>query len=447
MRRLLAVLVVTVAGALALPALASAGSYVDFECQSPTGAPGPANGFTPDSTVKAEAARTCGSLDGSLAAGLTGSSPWPAGQGAVWGFGAPSGTFVSGVAVSRQTAGVPNGGASGLLGYRIYTDQGQLDGCSGTSCAGDVNGVVSRSGLAAKSLVMSIACGGNYPDFCTSAGANLRLSVPRAVITLQDDSAPVPAKVGGTLLTPGAKRGIQTISFDASDVGGGLYRVIINIDGKAFDIQAVALAPCVDANPAGGTPYEFQAKQPCPLSVAGFTTPIDTNRLSEGNHTAEVLIEDAAGNRSIVVGPAFRFSVQRGNPNGSPASVDGRVVAYFANSKTRRTRGTIRVNTRTVIRGRLTTPRGRGIVGAKLDVTHWLGKKRLNKTGVKTRKRGLFTYIIPKGMWGPDGKRRVAIYYRAFRPGKVTSRANIFLTVRRLNGRLQTTAPRGTPLR
>ena len=69
-------------------------------------------------------------------------------------------------------------------------------------------------------------------------------------------------------------------------------------------------------------------------------------------------------------------------------------------------------------------------MSARLDVYHLLAhgkRKRLGKTGLKTRERGKFTLILPLNV----DTRRIEFAYRALRPGKVTSRKILHLTVMR----------------
>jgi hypothetical protein len=82
------------------------------------------------------------------------------------------------------------------------------------------------------------------------------------------------------------------------------------------------------------------------------------------------------------------------------------------------------------VRGLLRDRKGHGIQGARIDVYHLLenGKrKRIGKTGLKSRERGKFTLILPLNV----DTRRIEFAYRALRPGKVTSSKILHLTVMR----------------
>ena len=105
---------------------------------------------------------------------------------------------------------------------------------------------------------------------------------------------------------------------------------------------------------------------------------------------------------------------------------------------------TTRIGRRVVTRGFLRDNRGRGIRGAEVEVYHYVaGRPRLLKTGLKSRRAGRLTLILPLNLFGDSrGRRRIAFYYRASVPGRVTSRANLYLTIRSRSGGPQTSQPR-----
>ena len=108
---------------------------------------------------------------------------------------------------------------------------------------------------------------------------------------------------------------------------------------------------------------------------------------------------------------------------------------WFVKSRTRTRRSLAsRFGTRVVTRGVLRTRSGRGIVGARIDVYHIRrdGKRRLVKTGLKTRAGGALTLILPNNV----DTRTIEYAYRALRPGPITSRQRLRLTVRTKSGRI-----------
>ena len=136
-----------------------------------------------------------------------------------------------------------------------------------------------------------------------------------------------------------------------------------------------------------------------------------------------MVIEDAAGNRTVVV-PSRKIEVKNVN-NGIGADVKGKLRAWFDVND--RTKLRSRYGKRVVLRGRLVDRKGKGIQGARIDVYHRRGGKlrQLLKTGLKTRERGKLTLILPLDLTTRD----IVLAYRARRPGPITSRQTLKLTV------------------
>jgi hypothetical protein len=439
MRRAVFCFSLLAAAFLVVPATSSAGTYTDWECAGPGGGAVAARGFEALESPESSAVNTCGAAGGSLSVGLAGPGPtWQGGISAAFRYAAPDDTRIAGVSIDRSTSGAPTG--SSFLTYQTNADDTLIDGClPSAGCSGDVQGSVSRGNLSAASLVLTAGCGGTIANTCSSP---IRLGVTRAGITLRDDIAPTVANVRGSLFAAAAKTGTAVVEFDAADRGGGVYRMVTTVDGKTFEVQPAAFGTCADIDPSNSNPYEFPAKVPCPLTQAGLSLAIDTTKLSEGQHTIAITLEDAAGNSAAVVGPV-RFTVRNARPNGLPAgrTARGRVRMWFASN--RETTLTTRIGRRVVTRGYLRDRRGRGIRGAQIEVYHYVGgRPRLLKTGLRSRRAGSLTLILPLNLFGDArGRRRIAFYYRASVPGAVTSRANLYLTILSRRGGPQTTQP------
>jgi hypothetical protein len=438
MRRILVLCLFASLAVWALPSAANAGAYIDWECGTPAGGPTKAEGFTPTASPSASAINSCGTTGGTLDIGLAGTAPWTGGLSALFAFAAPTDTRVAAVTIDRSTTGAPIG--SSFLTYQVNVDSTLIDGCLPTAgCSGDVSGTVTRDGLDAASVVLTAGCGGTIANSCPTP---IRLRATRAAITLRDDYAPVPSNLRGSLFAANAKSGNVDVVYDATDRGGGVYRTVTYVDGKLYEAKPVALGACTDIDASNANPYEFAAAAPCPPSQAGLTTTIDTTKLENGVHTIQVDLEDAAGNRAAVVAQGTRFTVRNGTPNGSPAgrTANGRLKMWFASNKL--TRRSSVFGTRVVVRGYLRDRRGRGIRGAEVEVYHYVaGHRRLLKTGLRSRRYGRLTLILPMNLFGDArGRRRIAFYYRALRPGAVTSRANLYLTIMSRRGGPQTDA-------
>jgi hypothetical protein len=439
MRRIVVGSLLCVVAVLSLPAVASAGTYVDYECAGPTNGPLNAGGFAPSETQSASATNTCGSAGGTLDVGLTGAGPWTGGLGGTLAYSAPTDTRISGVTVDRATSGAPAVGGS-FLTYQINVDSTLVDGCLPGLCTGDVSGTVTRSGLDAASLTLIAGCGGVNANTCTTP---IRLAVTRAAVALRDDLAPTVANVRGSLFAVGPKAGTAAVVFDGADRGAGVYRTITTLDGKPYSIQPLALGNCSDVDPTNANPFEFAAKVPCPLSQQGLTVNVDTTKLADGAHTIGVVLQDASGNDVDVVAPNTKFTVRNAKANGTPGGrvVNGRLRMFFAANRTQNY--TSVVGERVVVRGYLRDKRGRGIRGAEIEVYHYVaGRARLLKTGLRSRRYGRVTLILPRNLFGDaKGDRRIAFYYRAYVPGAVTSRQNVHIRILKRNGQPQTRSP------
>src|SRR4051794_41946705 len=113
MRRALFVCLLAVTSAAVVPAAASAGTYVDYECAGPDGQPVAAAGFTPTVSPKSAATNTCGAAGGAVDARPQGDPPWAGGGGAPGNLqGPPENTDGRGGAVpgAPPGAGAPPGG-------------------------------------------------------------------------------------------------------------------------------------------------------------------------------------------------------------------------------------------------------------------------------------------------------------------------------------------------
>ncbi len=128
-----------------------------------------------------------------------------------------------------------------------------------------------------------------------------KLQVPRVTFILTDTEAPVSSVSGGNLAGDDPVRGTGTLAFHASDMGGGVYRSSVSVDGEEVSRQVVDSGDggCADVEPENDDPYEFGTPRPCPLDAAGQVQ-FDTAELQDGPHTFRVAVEDTAGNEDVV---------------------------------------------------------------------------------------------------------------------------------------------------
>lgn len=411
---------------LAAPATAQ-DTYRVYSCKGPTGVPNGAAGWStnPLASGLGKATNSCAAA-GPLTALLD--SPTPTGDSsASWRFDAPPDTRIVSFAAQRSTTGVVAGTTSADVQYVLDTDQGTQESCAVTdisSCTGDLMGSIGKEGLNAAWV--------RFRVLCTNAGVGcvhgLKADFNSAVVGLKDAVAPTVSNVAVT--DDGDRSGVLALRFDAADRGGGVYRAVTKVDGGVVSATAIGDANCRDANPADADPYQFLSAVPCPASAAALTTRLDYRTLPSGPHNVEVSVEDAAGNATTVQTVQFPRPNIEGTVTVKEVQdrlVNAKVTMYFA--KNRKHSYTNRYGRRTVTRGYLRDPKGRGIQGARVDVYHIIqgGKRRLLKTGLKTRRSGRLTLILPLNI----DTRRIEYAYRALRPGPITSRTRLNLTVKR----------------
>ncbi|HEV7806451.1 MAG TPA: hypothetical protein VGO80_11565 [Solirubrobacteraceae bacterium] len=407
------------------PASASADVYSVFSCRDPLGPVNEAVGWVGTKSGTGQVTNGC-TAGGALTATL--GLPRPEGDSsATWTFPAPPGTRIVRFHARRTTAGLAKSNQASDLAYILETDTATLEKCAPSttesSCIADLTAPVQKEGLNGSVVRFRAICT-NAGGFCS---APLRVDTTQVNIGLQDMNLPTVANV--KLLDDGDQSGKLTVGFDAADVGGGLYRTVLKVDGKPVRAGATGGPPCVDALPADADPYQFDVPIPCPRVLSGATAGVDVRALTPGAHGVEIVIEDAAGNEATVLG-----STEFPRRNGTNASVKATLKMWFARGQRRLGTGhTSRYGTRVVTRGILRNENGRGIQGARIDVYHIRkGKKRLLKTGLKTRAGGKLTLILPNDV----DTRHVQYAYRAVRPGKITSSQTLRLNVRSRGGKL-----------
>jgi hypothetical protein len=392
-----ALMLAVVVGMLGLAAPAQGATYRVWTCQAPDGKAAPTRDATSGWIASARpgtgffnTADRCGTGDG-LFAQLAGTQPRAAGGS--WNFTPPAGTTLGGFVLTWK-------GYGGAGGEATLSRSDQLDP---TYVERNGNGefalhTVSQGGLDIAYLAAIAAC--SFADPCGADAATF--SITRAVMTLNDLSAPQVFEASGDLLSAATLRGPENVSFTAKDAGGGLYRVVVTADGKdaAAAVVPDASGRCVDVDPADV--YAFKWPQPCPLD-ARTTVTIDATALPEGAHAIGVVLEDAAGNRTPLAAPATRTVVHRGTPNGGDGAVLKRIGRYTVTTSFNARRPTLQ--------GTLTLG-GAPVAGALLDV---LAKTRtsgatFNKIAeVRTDAQGKYTIKVPGG---PSRLLRVA--YKAY---------------------------------
>ena len=257
-------------------------------------------------------------------------------------------------------------------------------------------------------------------DWFAGAFDSTHVSMSRSTVRLFDRSAPDVQTAGGAAVTDPVWTGIEPLSYRAEDKGGGLYRVLVEVDGAIVRaLPAIPDSRCVDQT--GNRDFAYAV--PCP-NAGGGTARIDTTGMPEGAHVVAVYLEDVAGNRAPLLPPAririvndlrtlgYFAKGQFFNPrfasprvlNGDNATSGAKLTAAFvrqvgkgkARHSVRRASREVRYSQRATVRGRLTTPSGEPIahatvfVGQQPEGEQW----RLDGTA-RTDAKGGFVYRPP----------------------------------------------------
>ncbi|HWH44575.1 MAG TPA: carboxypeptidase-like regulatory domain-containing protein [Thermoleophilaceae bacterium] len=320
------------AAAGSLPAPAEAGSYRYFTCKTPTGRAVATDGWSSSSSAASSSLTNDCASGGPLRALMNGSVPQPSNAILTWQFSAPPNTSIAGFRIWRSvTVSFPIDGSlpNYLLAWPANNHGDARETCSYTvncSAKGSHNNAfsagnfISASGLSSvESLFFNVTCENAACPGRGEAMGDLRIHA--AELTLSDPSAPSASAVSGQLTAPGPHRGTESVGFDASDVGSGVYRALFEVDGSVVSSRVVRSngGACADAGEDPADAHEFTARVPCPLSVQEGSASLDTTALRDGTRSLRILLEDASGNRTTIHGPAA-FEVDNVPP---PAVRDG----------------------------------------------------------------------------------------------------------------------------
>ena len=154
-----------------------------------------------------------------------------------------------------------------------------------------------------------------------------------------------------------ALSGEQQVFVWATDRGGGVGRVLFEVDGK------VAASATIDDN-AGHCREPYTLPQPCKLEARGAVG-LNTAALSDGRHRLRLLVTDATGTNATAWGPIMIRTANR-SCDPRPHSDAARVQAAFSGR-----RGKLRVaryGRRLRVRGRVTPPDGTPMSGVSVCV-------------------------------------------------------------------------------
>ncbi|RKQ90816.1 hypothetical protein C8N24_0631 [Solirubrobacter pauli] len=348
----------------------------------------------------------------------------------------PAGTVISGGRIERQLFGYVYSTAVGQatwgFGYRLsdaerrliercgteWPYEGQLETC-GPAAGGWWQFPTTAVDLpTAPTPVVRIGFG------CYRNGSNCQgplrdefLGIRRMTLRVADVAAPVVTGAVGPLAADEPVR-TRMLSINASDVGLGLYRLIVSVDGRVTETQwfEPAATACRDADPNTADPYEFNAATACPTVSSSRTFHLSSLPAS-GMHQVRVDVEDASGNRTAAVDRVATFALPSDGlrcptagcvrPPPRPNGVNASPSATLAISGKR----TLRLNygRKATVSGRLVNSAGLPIAAAQLEVSQRVtGSSAWTPAGqVQTDAGGRFRYVGTKG-----ASRVLAVQYR-----------------------------------
>lgn len=461
------------------PSVASAGRYHVYSCRTPNGNPAPTDGWMSTTTPPSAtviATNTC-ATGGALTAALGDGVEHGVNTSSTWIFDVPINETISTATLWR--AGDSDGGSVANAYYEFWMAGPEdiqqpsyvFDECvSGFTCpiggVGDSqeaqstkNLVVVPNGNLGAHIYVNASCGGQSGYRCPegrkdAGGYSAVVYVYAADLTLEQTTQPtiVPGTVGGELATGAKIGGTVSVTFEAGDSGSGVYQAIVEVDEKVVGTTGLDSngGRCGDVGQTTDGLPAFLYLKPCAPTVSA-DVPLDTTSLSNGVHHVVVSVDDAAGNRTVVIdrnvevanqvasggssssssaaqsagstvaqgggaltgAPASTASpATTGSPaaNGSPAASQVMLTARWRSSNgTTISGGWGRAQ---AIVGKLTSATGAPISGAAIEVDATpaaQGAKTSAFGGARTASDGSFSVRIP----AHSSSERIVIAYRA----------------------------------
>ena len=252
----------------------------------------------------------------------------------------------------------------------------------------------SRFASPARSFTARLSC--RRVSGC-AAGRKARIRIKRIAVEIRDGAEPTVA-VGGGALRPGSKRGTQPIAAAARDVGGGVHRLLVQVNGQPL----AAYSP--RCRTADGWALRLR---PCPPSVRRtFGLETAAPPFHQGGNVVRICSADyATGTMANRACAARRINVDNLCPisaNGAGRRLEARVV---------RGRGSDGGPHSVSIQGRLLSAGGSPVAGARVCVATRVpipGVLEQVVAAPVTGSHGRFSAELPRG---PSRDVRVAYWW------------------------------------
>ena len=154
---------------------------------------------------------------------------------------------------------------------------------------------------------------------CSYASPFEVFKVVQARLTLRESGLPSATIDGGSLTGTGAKSGIRSLAYSATDAASGIERIRVRLGSTTVSELSYAAD-------AAACPRDTWAA--CERDRSGQSVDLDTTQVPDGTHELSLVVDDAAGNSRTISGgdvivdnvppPALRDG-SRPRVEGSPA--------------------------------------------------------------------------------------------------------------------------------
>ncbi len=373
---------------------AHAGTYDVWSCADPDGKPAGIDGWRSEGHGEfSSPSNDCPGGNG-LYAGLNGAVAHTANaENVVWHFQVPASLKIVAYRLWRAARVEPNTGNASPVYYMARQTNAYVgayvvgsENCPGWQCRGlgdpanrfGAANLVGESNLAdVRDLYLNAGCGGSAGTVCAAETGTdpdaVSFRMYRSVVTLQDDADPIfTSPPSGSLNAGGVLSGSQGVSFSASDVGSGIRRFELEVDGHTLAQQEICTPP-------------FTTVVPCKAASSGSLA-FDTATVADGTHSVRVLALDATESNVAAFGPFTITTVNAPTTCGPDAS--GPAVALDRKHPTIAYGGKLNVV-------------GQASPGAQVRVFSRVARdgaaEKLGRTPITADAAGKFTYKVPPG--------------------------------------------------
>lgn len=232
---------------------------------------------------------------GGFFGGQFGSSARSQGDYAVYSLPAPAGTTLTRLSGSRTAAAGPYDFGNTSAQLQAGSTRAEICQVSSGGCRSLPEQSVSLELGGALKMRFGAFC----EDTTSCPGGDTYYRLRHVLTTLTDSTPPVfTTPPSGSLTDSSSTASTRSLSFAASDVGGGVFRA------RLFDGSTEIKKVVVDAN--GGAcdaAGEFYQPVPCRTASTPGTIDLDTKTLADGSHAIKFDVRDATDTNKAEAGP------------------------------------------------------------------------------------------------------------------------------------------------